>query len=1106
MEWLRTLLPLLVKDARVLSYEYSIKNILEAKENFAKNLVSNAITLVQQLSADRYHLDALERPIIFICHGFGGLLVKRALVHSAAVRAHQTEHLRSIYVSTFGILFMGTPHKGFDDDFLSTRRPFLFETSDQCLKDLSYGSAMLREITEQFAPLIKKYRIHNFWEQERSSFAGKYTFVVGKESASLEYDDVEGCGIRATHSEMVKFRTPQDQGYIVVSAALRRDRDQAIAMIQSRWSEEHQFRQSSRRQEASELVDQKLGAPRRTLTAPRLPLQSQVKNEYFFGIRRPDPRFTGRTMHAKLVRDRFAYLDQQAIDCSPIIVVICGLGGSGKTQFARKFAQDLRSQYWGVFWIDASSEESIDGAFSSLALEAGKGGTSLSGVHWLSRSILPWLLIVDNADDPKIDLPKYLPSTGSGHILITTRNPSVRDFASGGKEGCIKLSGMDPEEGVALLLRSAYPEVAVQTHNSENLGLARVLAKQLGYLAIALAYAGASIRTRYHTLAEYLRRYAQHRKAITKIPRACRAGEVDIIATWELPFQRIVASPDTQSRDAVDLVHICAFLHFESIPERIFKQSWHGLPIPQSSYSSCPEFLKANKSWTEDYKDRIASALELLYNRSIVDRDPDKAICSLHPVVHSWAQDRLEESDQRQWLSWTISILAHSISPHLEASGRQQRRELLPHLDACTRQLQHRFPVFPDSLERATEIEKFAWVYAENGMWKQAKRLQKAIVDCRARALGHSHEATLKALRALSHTLWNLFEVESAIKTQRRILMSRWWFRPKFHHWLSFPPWKPTYVQYSQSLDDLTLTLWLAGERQWSKYVGERAVQGLRQKLGSEDPLTLNAMFNLARTYLHLGEQHLSHHTLVRVLRKRKRLFGLNHPDTLMTRNELGMSLCAQKKHLKAAEKLVENVLQARRRILGEEHAYTLWSVNDLSKVLCERKRGLEAAELLENIIPVVTRTLGDEHVGMTMTRSNLARAYVLCERWTDADSLLRGLLNVIPSGHPDRINTMSGLVHVAIRMGKLDEAEQDCKALLDLISAKKILRQDHPRTIAIYEQLLEIYSLQNRASDVETLKKQVPVLKSTQISHRFEMQPIRRALGRESALERLPP
>lgn len=1093
-----------MKNARILSYEYSIKNILETNDNFAKNLVSHAITLVQQLAADRYHLDALERPIIFICHGFGGLLVKRALVHSAAVRAHQTEHLRSIYVSTFGILFMGTPHQGFDNDFLSTRRPFLFETSNQCLQDLSYGSALLKEITEQFAPLVRKYRIHNFWEQEKSMLNGKHTFVVGRESATLEYDDAEGCGIRTNHSGLVKFKSLQDQGYVVVSAALLRDRDQSIPLIQSRWRDEHEFRESSRRQQASELVDRKFDPPQRTLTGPRLPLLGKVKNEYFFGLRRPDPRFTGRTKHAKMVRDRFAYLDQHAIDSSPIIVVICGLGGSGKTQFARKFAQDLRSSYWGVFWIDASSEESIDGAFSSLALEVGKGGTALSGVHWLSRCTSPWLLIVDNADDPKIDLPKYLPSTGSGHILITTRNPGVRDLASGGEEGCVKLSGMDPEEGVALLLQTAYPEIAVQTHDPKDLSLAQVLAKQLGYLAIALAYAGASIRTRYHTLSEYLRRYTPHRKTMSKIPRACRAGEVDIIATWELPFQRIVTSPDIQSRDAADLVHICAFLHFESIPERIFKQSWHGFPIPRTSFGACPEFLKADESWTEDYQDRISSALELLYSRSIVDRDPDKAICSLHPVVHSWAQDRLDESQQRQWLSWTLSILAHSISPHLEASGRQQRRELLPHLDACTRELQQRFPAFPDSVERAKEIEKCACVYAENGMWKQAKKLQKAVIDFRVKKLGHSHEATLKALRALSHTLWNLFEVESAIKTQRQILVARWWTRPKFKHWLSLSPWKPTYVQYCQTLDDLTLTLWLAGERQWSKYVGERAVQGLRQNLGSEDPLTLNAMFNLARTYLHLGEQQLSHNTLLRVLRKRKRLFGLNHPDTLMTRNELGMSLCAQKKHLKAAQRLVANVLQARKRIMGEEHAYTLWSVNDLSKVLCERKRGLEAAELLESIVPVVTRTLGDEHVGMTMTRSNLARAYVLCERWTDADHLLRELLKVIPSGHPDRINTMSGLVHVEIRMGRLDEAERDCLALLDLISTKKILPPDSPRTVAINEQLLEIYTLQNRTSDMEILKKRLPVLNTPPTSRRFEMQPLRRILRRESELNKL--
>ena len=70
-------------------------------------------------------------------------------------------------------------------------------------------------------------------------------------------------------------------------------------------------------------------------------------------------------------------------------------------------------------------------------------------------------------------------------------------------------------------------------------------------------------------------------------------------------------------------------------------------------------------------------------------------------------------------------------------------------------------------------------------------------------------------------------------------------------------------------------------------------------------PLTLNAMFNLGRTYHHIGEITKSHALLVTVLRKRRLFFGLDHPLTLMARNELGMCLYARRAHLGAAEHLI---------------------------------------------------------------------------------------------------------------------------------------------------------------------------------------------------------
>jgi tetratricopeptide (TPR) repeat protein len=274
-------------------------------------------------------------------------------------------------------------------------------------------------------------------------------------------------------------------------------------------------------------------------------------------------------------------------------------------------------------------------------------------------------------------------------------------------------------------------------------------------------------------------------------------------------------------------------------------------------------------------------------------------------------------------------------------------------------------------------------------------------------------------------------------------------------------------------LSDLAQTLWLAGKNDLSKRAGERAVKGLMKHLGPDDPVTLSAMFNLARTYHHLRDYKKSHEYLVSVVKKRKRFFGSNHPDTLMARTELGTSYRALGQ-MELAERLVENVLKARKKTLGEEHAYTLWSVNELSQILCDRGRSEKAVSVLEEIVPIAIRTLGEDHVGMSLTRSNLARAYALSKRWDDAEGLLQKLSGAIDSDRPDWIDVMSGYIHVRIKVGRLEETEKDCNKVLNIIIEKRVISLDDPRTLGIAETLLRIYQIQGRLYDILALKKRV--------------------------------
>ncbi|MCJ1354516.1 MAG: hypothetical protein MMC33_004505 [Icmadophila ericetorum] len=1065
--WLRDLFPHKRYNVRVLVYHYNIEAFSSPGDGSADRILSFANNLVAELYADRQFAHALRRPIIFVCHGFGGLLVKRALAVSSTKRAQNVVHLRSVFISTHGIVFLGTPHNGVKMELVQQQALQVDSPApSQFMLNLVKGSEILAEITDQFAPLMKRFAIYNLWEQRKTKLGESSMYLVEEDSAAPAYMDMaEKCGIYATHNEMVKFSGIYDHGYRVVLGALERYIAAAPKLIRERWDKDVEALERERQIEAEESSKASL----RYLMSDDA--SKPNRNEWFMIPRCSSTYFTGRRLHAQVVREKLGVVSHVDEANRHKICVIYGLGGSGKSQFCLRYAEDNRSRYWGVFWVDASSEENAENDFASIGQQMGKGATFTSGMHGLSQCTKPWLLVIDNADELELDVSRYFPVGGSGHILITTRNPQVEMFAT---VGHLRFGGMEPEDAVSLLLKIAFPQDESPSPRSESRQTAQKIAFELGYLALALANAGTSIRRNIYTLEMYWRHYTGHRKEMITSKSIRTPGEANIITTWEIPFQRIASQESVECRDAVDLIHIFAFMHFESIPKAVFKKPWDSIETRRRVHESS-SLSQTGPELDEESQFRLRKSLSILYNYSIIDHDPKKRVVSVHPVVQRWAKDRLSEVDQKRWLNTAIAVLTQCISPLMEASGRKFRRSLLPHIEACLRGLKELYSGFgPNTAERAVEIERFAWVFAENGLWKRARTYQIAILEFRKKKLGRFNPLTIKAQYSLAQSNFHLFDIRPCIMDQRSILMAHWFTR-SFADWLTWPPWFPEHVPYCTTLSDLTLSLWFAGRLDWSKRTGERAVKGLMKRLGPDDPLTLTAMFNLARTYHHLRDQHASRALLVEVLRKRKRLFGPDHEDTLMTRNELGMSFCVARDHLPAAERLVSNVLVARKKLLGEEHAYTLWSMNDLAKVLTVRQRPHEAIAILDKVVRIVSRTLGEAHPGMSMTKANLTQAYVRAGRWADAETLINDLVKSVPNDHPDSTVAMLGHIYVLTEMGRIEEAEKDCLKVLGVIAKEKIMSANSPRALMIAEQLSLIYLKQERWDDLNALKINYP-------------------------------
>jgi len=540
---------------------------------------------------------------------------------------------------------------------------------------------------------------------------------------------------------------------------------------------------------------------------------------------------------------------------------------------------------------------------------AGKGAEPGAGQAWLSHISDPWLLVLDNANDPEMDLSKFIPNAGRGHVLITTRNPGAQLYNT---VGCFSFTGMDPEEAILLLLRLAYPEKQLDNIIQMYKEDAGVIASELGYLALALKQAAYTIRTQFLPLGRYLQSLLGCRQALLSRPIVKSAAEANIYATWELPFTDILSGKTVQYCDAVELIHIFASMHFVSIPSVIFPLCSHAMKS-MTGLAVRPAVITEPTSM-QTVEDRVMTAARVLYDHSIISisevgpsseasplekplhRQLLKHHFTLHPAIHQWSRARLQPEDQAKWLDCTAAILEHSISPNMETSGRSLRRLLLPHIEACLILLQKTYWNLPQTLQQASHLDRFGRVYAEAGLWKKARSLQLKVVSFRSAKLGVAHPLTIDAKRSLAHSNWNLFDVKACLEVQHGLLLTQMWSRPSLSEWFVWPPWRPLHVPYCTTLSDLTQSLWLAGVRELSRHTGKRAVDGLTLRRGADDPLTLTAMFNLARTYLHADEHERSEELLREVLAKREYFFGSEHPDTLMVRNELGMSLCAQKK------------------------------------------------------------------------------------------------------------------------------------------------------------------------------------------------------------------
>jgi hypothetical protein len=352
VNWLRDWLPKRIKTARVLTYGYDASPALFLANGASVTIQRNAECLVQELYADRKFSGMVRRPIIFVCHGLGGIVVKKSLVYSSTRTAAKIDHLWDQFVSTFAVLFFGTPHdRTKKSSWLALEKlsnpswQSKVLSGDRLLRPTGEDDIFFQSVTAEFTPIMKQFHMFFFWEELRTAFGDRYEYIVDPSSAVIDVDNTEKAGIHATHLQMVKFNSQTMSGFRTTVEAILRYSQDAPQVVLRRWSQAIPALKKLRANEAYENGGLAFDVHSKNPFLPSRIGTQQGATSHFYPPQDATPDFVGREDMLQSLHSSF-FVHGEQISPAPRrrSFIVFGMGGSGKTQFCSKFAENHRAE------------------------------------------------------------------------------------------------------------------------------------------------------------------------------------------------------------------------------------------------------------------------------------------------------------------------------------------------------------------------------------------------------------------------------------------------------------------------------------------------------------------------------------------------------------------------------------------------------------------------------------------------------------------------------------------------------------------------------------------------------------------------------------------
>jgi tetratricopeptide (TPR) repeat protein/ABC-type amino acid transport substrate-binding protein len=212
---------------------------------------------------------------------------------------------------------------------------------------------------------------------------------------------------------------------------------------------------------------------------------------------------------------------------------------------------------------------------------------------------------------------------------------------------------------------------------------------------------------------------------------------------------------------------------------------------------------------------------------------------------------------------------------------------------------------------------------------------------------------------------------------------------------------------------------------------------------------------------------------LQRGLTAREFVFGLEHPNTIGSLNNLATYYQSRGQYEKA-EPLLKRGLEASERALGKEHPSTIAIINALALLFSDQGKYNEAEPLMRRALAIEEKAYGPDHPNVALRLNNLAQLLQGTNRLNEAEPLMRRALTIDEKAYgPDHPKVSRDLNNLALLLqatNRLNEAEPLMRRALAI--DEKAYGPDHPNVALGLNNLALLLQGTNRLNEAEPLMR----------------------------------